>query len=65
MRRCLRFSCAEGKPPLLALDGASRDDEPIIADPGGAIMSNIVQGYPVPGNWRKPLEQEEEQNKGK
>jgi hypothetical protein len=47
------------------LGEVSRDYERIIADPGGAIMSDIVQGYPVPGNWRKPLEQEEEQNKGK
>jgi hypothetical protein len=26
-------------------------------------MESIVQGYPVPGNWRKPLEEEE--GKGK
>lgn len=23
-------------------------------------MINIVQGYPVPGNWRKTLEKEEQ-----
>jgi len=28
-------------------------------------MEDIVQGYPVPGNWRKPLEEEEGKGKGK
>lgn len=27
--------------------------------------SSIVQGYPVPGNWRNPLEDEEGKGKGK
>jgi hypothetical protein len=27
-------------------------------------MEQIVQGYPVPGNWRKPLEDEEDQGAG-
>jgi len=28
--------------------------------------TSIIQGYPVPGNWRQPLEEEEgKQGKGK
>ena len=27
-------------------------------------MDHIVQGYPVPGSWRKPLEDEEKEESG-
>lgn len=27
-------------------------------------MAHIIQGYPVPGNWRKPLEEDEKQGGG-